>query len=251
MSELKMIRLYIAMISFCSSIASANIIAQWTFDASTTNPDIGSGVATNIGGTSSAFATGVSGQGWNTSQYPAQGTGSGSAGVAFFVDLTGYQDITLSFFHRASGTASRWAQIDYTTNGGLSWVTAYWNNNGNLSPHDTFYSNFVSFVGVPGVDNNPNFGIRIVSIFSPFAFDQNNSLPPYGPNEAYMRANAGAVYSPTNSTVSGDYSTVGTWRFDNVTFSGNVVPEPGTAVLLIGGIGFCVWMRCRRTSRIA
>jgi hypothetical protein len=228
-----------------AAAAQADIIAQWDFNATNLIPNIGSGTAANVGGTSSAFAGGVSGQGWNTSAYPAQGTGSGTAGVSFFVDTTGYQDITLSYFHRASGTASRWAQIDYTLDGGATWVTNHWNNSGLLTPHDTFYSNNVSFISVTGANNNPNFGIRIVSIFSPFAFDQNDTLDPYGPNEAYMRANAGAVYSPTNSTASGNYSTAGTWRFDNVTFSGNVVPEPSVALLFLGGLSLCVIARRR------
>lgn len=241
-------QLFATSLMACAMSANADIVAQWTFNATNLIPDIGSGTATNVGGTSSAFAAGVTGQGWNTSQYPAQGTGSGSAGVSFFVDTTGYEDITLSFFHRASGTASRWSQIDYTTDGGATWTTDYWNNSGNLTPHDTFYSNSVSFIGVSGANDNPNFGIRIVSIFSPLAFDQNNTLSPYDANTAYMRANAGAVYSPTNSTATGDYGVTGTWRFDNVTFNGSVVPEPGTALLFVAGIGLCALARSRRLA---
>ncbi len=237
----------IATLLSAASITRGDIVAQWTFE-NTNNllAAIGSGVASNVGGTTTAFAGGQnSTYAWNTSQYPAQGNGSGTAGVSFYVDTTGYQDIIFSYNHRASGAASRWAQIDYTLDGGANWVTGYWTNSGALSPHDTFYSNNVSFVSVTGANNNPNFGVRVVSIFSPVPFDQNATLPDYGANEAYMRANAQASYTPGGGTGTGDYSSNGTWRFDNVTFNGSVVPEPGTALLFLGGLALCGWARRR------
>jgi hypothetical protein len=212
--------------------AEPEVFTQWDFDASNLTPNIGSGTAVNIGGTSSAFAGGAPGLGWNTSAYPAQLAASGTAGVEFMVSTLGFESITLSFDLRASGTASRWAQIEYTLDGGENWVV-FSDNDGGLSPHDTFYPFEFDFTGIPEANNNAAFGLRIVSIFSPLAFNQNTTLS-YGPNEAYMRANTQAKYAPDPGEGTGNYGTGGTWRFDNVTFSGfPIIPEPAAKLAVI------------------
>lgn len=220
--------------------ASAEIITQWSFEGDTTAASTGTGAASLIGGTTATFASGSGGgRGWNTTTYKAQGAGSGEAGVRFLASTatgTGYENIQVSFAHRASGTASRWAQVDYTLDGGATWVVGFWNNAGGLSPHDTFYNFTVDFSSIAGASNNADFGFRIVSIFSPEAFDQNNTLAEFAANTAYMRANSAAVFSPNTSTATGDYGASGTWRFDNVTISGSAIPAPG-AVALLGAAG--------------
>jgi len=195
-------------------------ITQWTFEGDVLTPSTGSGTASNVGSTSSGFATGFGGgRGWNTTTYPLQSTNNGTAGVQFAVSTVGFQNIQLTFDHRASGTASRWARVDYSLDGGSNWSTNFWNNNGGLSPHDNFYPFTVDFSSVSGANNNASFVVRIVSIFSPNAFNQNSSLS-YSINTAYMRANNDAKYTPTSGVGSGNYGTTGTWRFDNVTLSG-------------------------------
>jgi len=226
----------------------AATITQWKFDSvvndattstGTTSPVFGAGTASLVGGTTATFVggngAGTDNSGWSTTAYAAQSAGSGTRGVQFLVSTAGFDTITVSYDHRASGTASRWSQLEYTTNGGTSW-TIVGDNGGGLSPHDTFYS--FSNVAIPAAANEKaGFGIRILSIFSPLAFDQNSTLTPFAANAAYMRANAGAVFSPSASTTTGDYATGGTWRFDMVTVSGTVVPEPATLGLLaVGGL---------------
>jgi fibronectin-binding autotransporter adhesin len=204
-------------------------ITQWTFVGDVLTPSTGLGTASNIGGTSSTFATG-NGSGtraWNTSTYPAKQANSGTAGVQFLFSTVGYENLTFSYDHRASGTGSRWAQLDYTLNG-TDWITGFWNNNGGLAPHDTFYPFNVDLSSITGANNNANFGVRIVSIFSPQAFNE-NSVNSFPANTAYMRANNDAKYAPTagagNST--SQYTSTGTWRFDNVTLAGAQLPPPG------------------------
>ena len=229
----KMFLVLLAVATAAVSPAYADTLAQWTFEGDVTTPSIGTGTAALVGGTTATFAAGNGGgRGWNTSTYAAQGTGSGTRGVSFFTSTLGFTDVELSFDHRSSGTGSRWSQVDYTLDGGANWVTGFWNNGGGLSPHDTFYSFNVDFSSVSGANNNADFGVRIVSIFSPLAFDQSSTLAPFDANTAYMRSNAGAVYSPNESTATGDYGTSGTWRFDNVTFT--AVPEPTSAAVLVG-----------------
>jgi len=233
-----------------SSANAQTVITQWNFEAQTnTNqptPSTGAGSASLLNGTTATISSGAGGSasGWNTSTYAAQGAGSGTRGVQFNVSTLLFSNITVSFDHRASGTNSRWSQVDYTLNG-TDWVTGFWNNNGGLSPHDTFYSFNVDFSSITGANDNANFGFRIVSIFSPQAFDQSSTLAEYAANTAYMRANTGAVYSPSTSSATGDYGPTGTWRFDNVTVSG--VPEPSSATLL--GLGFLALIGLRRLNR--
>ncbi|HPK04895.1 MAG TPA: dockerin type I repeat-containing protein [Bacteroidales bacterium] len=217
-------------------IAQPVVITQWNFDNETLEPNIGSGTATNIGGTTFTWATGNSpapNRAWNTTTYPLQGTNPGTAGVQFMLSTLGYEDIALDYYHRASGTASRWAQIEYTLDGGNTWI-AHDNNNGGISPHDTFYEFSFDLSSVTGANNNANFGIRIVSIFSPFAFDQNETLT-YGPNEAYQRANAQSG-PPGTGTGTGDYGQAGTWRFDDVTISGVEISTSAPVQLAITSI---------------
>ncbi len=226
-----------------ADLAMADIITQWTFEGDTSSPSTGTGIASLIGGTSSTFANGNGGgRGWNTSTYASQSTESGQRGVQFQASTIGFESISVSFDHRASGTSSRWAQVDYTLDGGGNWVTGFWNNAGGLSPHDTFYSFNVDFSSVTGASNNADFGFRIVSIFSPQAFDQNSPLGDFAANTAYMRANAQASFTSGGGTGTGDYGTAGTWRFDNMTVSGSTaaVPEPGTfgILALMVAVGF-------------
>jgi hypothetical protein len=242
--------LSLATVPFHAALASTTI-TQWTFEGDVITPATGSGTASLIGSISGTFAAGSGGgRAWNTSNYQSQGTGSGAAGVQFLVSTSGFSDpISVSFDHRASGTASRWARVDYTLDSGANWVTDFWNNNGGLSPHDNFYAFSVNVASVPATSDNSGFGFRIVSIFSPDAFNQNSTLP-FGPNTAYMRANAQATYPPTEGVGTGDYSTAGTWRFDNVTV--NAVPEPASLALSavglgLGGLG--VWRR-RRSKHV-
>jgi hypothetical protein len=148
---------------------------------------------------------------------------NGTAGVQFAFSTAGYENIQLNFSHRASGTASRWVRIDYSLDAGVTWVNNFWNNSGGLTPHDTYYNFAVNFSSISAANDNPSFRIRIVSIFSPNSFCQNNTTS-YPANTAYQRANSGSLAS--GCTATGDYGTAGTWRFDNVTFSGTPIVAP-------------------------
>ena len=224
----------------------AATITQWNFDASSTTPSTGSGTANLVGGTTATFAGGNGGGfGWNTTTYAAQSAGSGTRGVEFFASTAGFEDITISFDHRASGTASRWAQIEYTTNGGSSWTVAQ-NNVGGLSPHDTFYSFNIDLSTLSVVENIAGFGVRITSIFAPVAFDQNATLADFSADSAYQRANSQSGFASGSGTGTGDYGAAGTWRFDNVTISGTAVPEP--AASLLGAVGVLGLLRRRRAA---
>lgn len=229
--------------------ANAATITQWTFEGDVTTPATGAGTASLVGGTTATFAAGNGGgRGWNTTAYAAQSTGSGTRGVEFMVSTAGYENIVIDYDHRASGTASRWSELQYTLNGGGTW-NVFGNNSGSLSPHDTFYAQNFDLSSIAGANDNPDLGIRILSIFSPVAFDQNASLDDFAANTAYQRANAQSGFEPGSGVGTGDYGANGTWRFDNVTVSGTAqIPEPSSIALLSLGVLGYVGYRLHRAK---
>jgi hypothetical protein len=164
--------------------AQPAIITQWIFD-NTTEPSTGEGVASLIGGLTQHSATITSG--WRITNFPDQYVGSGTAGAEFLVNTKGFENIVLDFGHRSSGTMSRWAEIQYTVNGGADWQVLA-NNNGGLSPHDVVYPFSFDFSYVADANDNPLFGVRIVSIFSPVAFNPEVPDSTFEANTAYHRA---------------------------------------------------------------
>ena len=237
----------------CMTIAYGETITSWNFSGDVLTPATGSGSASGIGGVSSSFSTINDNTAWVTGLYPAQSTGSGTAGGQFMTSTQGYKDITVSFAHYGGNTASRWAQLDYTTDGGTNWTTGFWNNSGGLTPNETWLTFLVDLSSLAPVNDNPSFGFRIVSIFSPLEFDQNASLDPFAANAAYMRTNPGAVYSPDSGTGTGgsaNYTPGGQWRFDDVTISGVAVPEP-SAIALTGIVALALGAGAIRRSRKA
>lgn len=207
-----------ALVAF--QVSAQEVFTGWNFDDDTLDPIIGEGSIALVGGISGSFATGVTGlpdKGLNTTLYPAQSENSGTAGIEISVSTAGKSNIGITFQHRSSGTASRFAQFEYSVDG-TNWIVLG-NNDGGLSPHDSFYPFAVDLTSCTECNDNPNFKFRIVSIFSPFAFNQNATLS-YGANEAYMRSNAQAQFSEPG-TGTGNYGAGGTWRFDDLNFIEN------------------------------
>jgi hypothetical protein len=198
-----------------ATAARADIIAQWNFnDTSNTNspvPFVGSGIASLVNvlpASSGGFATGSTtdpsspNTAWNTATYPPQGTSNKTAGVQFAVNTAGYSNISVSFDMRTSGTASKYWRLQYTTNG-TDFVDTIVLTNGSTS----FTSKTNSFVGLPGVDRNPGFAIRIVAEWESSAIGTVNSN--------YVGA-------------TGAYGQSGTLRYDMVTLWGIPTGTPNT-----------------------
>ncbi|MCS6775102.1 MAG: hypothetical protein RMJ43_16070 [Chloroherpetonaceae bacterium] len=222
--------------------APAQIITLWNFNSpvpdnntstGTTAPAIGAGTASLIGGTTATFASGtVNGgstdpapsdnSGWNVTNFPTQGTGSGTAGVQFRVSTVGFSRIGVQWDQRHSNTASRFVQFQYSIDGVnfTALPTLFVGNAG-----DTWFNNrFVDLSGIAGVNNNPNFAFRIVSVFEPST-------------SAYRASNPASTYATT-----------GTWRFDMVRVG--VVPGPSSLlVFACGGLAPALTLlRRRRTA---
>ncbi len=209
--------LLMAGFAITTGMANAQVtITQWTFEGDVITPSTGSGTAALIGGTTATFATGYTGTGtggraWNSAAYPAQGTGSGTAGVEFLVSTSGYSTIALSWDGRHSNTSANRLRVQYTLNGS-EWED-FEANEGNATntaagvdkgfdngryiadAGDTWYQRSADFSGISGVAGNASFGVRIVTEFVD-----------------------GSNYGAATSTSS--YSSNGTLRYDNVTFRG-------------------------------
>ena len=106
-------------------------------------------------------------------------TQSASVGV----NTTGYNSISLSFACRghADNGSSDDLRLDYSTNGGSSWTTAFAtfetsiNNDATGCPNNAYATRTVSFGAVSAANNNANFRVRFAST-SHNSSDENERL---------------------------------------------------------------------------
>lgn len=204
-------------------------LALWDFNdtnapASAPPPVAGSGSAWLVGGVSASYAGGApanaaAGQtnaGWNTTGYPAQGTSNKQAGVEFRVSTAGQERVLVTWEARASNTGSKHARLQYTVNGAdftdLTAVT--------LAGAETWQGFYADLTGLAGVDDNPAFGLRLVS-------------------EWESSATGGGVAGYVAAHAASSYGSGGTLRYDLVTVYG--WPRSGaerprlTGIAVVGG----------------
>ncbi|MFN9325019.1 MAG: hypothetical protein ACK6A5_06500, partial [Flavobacteriales bacterium] len=219
-------------------------IAVWTYEplqgtAATPTPNIGTGSSALVGSmtgasTATGSTTGCAQFTVNTDW--AIGTAAPvttieSSGVEYRTSTVGHENIVFSYDHRLSNSATRTARIQYTLNGstwtnlaldGGNYDNSACANRGGLdggridasdpvgtNVSDSWGRRVIDLSGISGANNNPNFGIRILAAH-------------YGNNGEFRSAN----------TVTG-IATGGTWRFDNVSFTGDVITTPPPFTLQI------------------
>lgn len=213
---------------FVLSFNAQTVITQWDFNAGDpdgVNPSTGSGTISTIGDvTNPSFNTGngssdptQSGLGYQTTTYPSQSTANLTAGIQVNASTVGYNNIIFKFDLRASNTASRWYQIQYSTNGTdfVNFeVPVRLGGDADVSVGDAWSNELTAdFSSIPAANDNANFAVRVVSSFSTVAFTEYNSNTDYAANSAYESARNRTTGSQSN------YGG-GTWRFDMVTLSG-------------------------------
>ena len=213
LNMLRCSQVIIAATAICAR-ASAVTLASWDFDSLTPDADpttgtlqpvAGSGTASLVGGVTGSFTESngssdtnpTDNSNWRITIWPAQGTQNKQNGIRFNVSTAGYQIITLSWDLRNSNAASKYTRLQYTTNG-----TDFIDFQVITMPYETWVNGqSASFVGVPGVEDNPDFGVRFVTEFESTAIGSGTN-----------------AYLPCNPTSS--YGSAGTLRFDMVAVAG-------------------------------
>ena len=159
---------------------------------------------------------------WGSETYPPQGTSNKMAGVQFMTSTVNARNIRISYDARGTGTASDYERLQYTTDGGATWTdypasttfgtptniptvagTNFFGNTGYATSSYASFNNY-DLTGFPGVDNNPEFGIRIVT-------------------EWQSTATYGATPNTNYYGISNFQEPVGTLTYDLVTISGTLV----------------------------
>ncbi len=272
-------------IAITSHATAQSTILQWNFNAQTLTPStLNSNFQTTpsismVGGTNQIYITGsnkgsssdpnIPNNAIEVSNFPAQSTGSGTAGVQYDINTTGFTLNTFSFDREASGGPSGWSELEYSVNGGTTWnpiVVPNPSNSPNIAdasgsstsgsgiyeffPNDVWtnqgtqpWNPVIDLTTLPlysQINNNPNFEIRDVAVFSPVAFT--DSAGSHAANTAYMRADSsnattGApVYTSTSA-----YTNTSNWRIDMVTVTGTFTPPVFTPVNLTWNAGSGTW----------
>jgi hypothetical protein len=160
---------------------------------------------------------GASGPGWNT-QAPQY-----TQGAQFMVNTTGYYNIVFEYDWYTTAQGIRNLQAQYTTDGST------WTNVGPVyvSPAGGGYYpqiviNFAAQTPpITAVNNNPNFGVRLVTTYDP-TFTGTGTPCPSTPC-TYTGSTLSSTGAPTQYNNSS-----GNWRFDEINVLGTPTLSPNT-----------------------
>jgi hypothetical protein len=171
---------------------------------------------------------------WGVENFPAVTGTNKQNGVQFNVSTVGARNIHINYDARVSATASEYHRLQYTTNG-TTWIDypASSSFDGNFGSGNAGYYPFdYSLVGFPGVDNNPNFGFRLVTEWQSTATYQ--TALPAAPNTNNIGANGLVATNwwvgTANSYTSGasGNAAAGTFTIDVVAILGDAITNNNT-----------------------
>lgn len=190
-------------------------ITRWTFNSDppdadvttgVTTPAIGTGTANCVGGTYPVgFLVGSSSDpgwfdndnsAWSIKGYPPVGTANKQYGVEFKLSTVGYQDILVTFEQQNNSRASRYFRFQYTING-TDYVDGPVIDFGGKQNEFVFVC--VDLRALAGVNNNPNFGFRVVAEFESTAIGTTNAdYVATDPTQSYGSTAAAVRYDVVN-----------------------------------------------------
>lgn len=198
-------------------------LAQWNFNtddgqvaSGTLLPSLGSGALSLVGGATGFFTSGSPSDpaafpldsAWSVGGYPAQGSASGTVGLAGFVSTSGQQDISLSFDYKTQPSGNKWYSVQASTDGGASWFDV---ETFGVAAADTWFTRTVAISSlVPAANDNAGFGFRVLAVFAPGT----------------------TAYEASEAGYNGDFGLV----YDQLTVHATPVPEPALAWLVASGL---------------
>ncbi len=171
---------------------------------------------------------------WRVRSGPTATTGGGTAngwsnlapqytqGAEFRISTAGYQNVYATVYWYSTNQGIRDLQEQYTTDG-----VNFTNLGGPIqaAPNDYYGGQagvlaavkvVVDTSTIPGANNNPNFGIRLVSAYSSLLPDVTDANGTHG---QYASATLN-----TDGTANVYNGTSGNWRFANIDFAGTAIP---------------------------
>lgn len=205
-------------------VANNGALSYWdfngNFDPNAPAPTYGAGTASPVNALAfvlpeingdgndidNAANEGLANYGWGTDGYPAAAVSNKLAGVRFNVSTVGAKNLKVSYDARATQTASKYVRLQYTTNG-TDFID--YPVSSSITVASSFQSQNFNLAGFPGVRNNANFGVRLVTEFESTARYGNTNDPAY-------------------VGVSSSYNTSGTVSYDMVTISGDAITSANT-----------------------
>lgn len=229
---------FIVGLLFSFSVADAQI-AAWTYEPQlgalsnpTPNTGIGSSAVVNLGGGTIAAGTrtGMAGTGCGTQNGVTAwalepfdpGSANESNGAQFDAGTVGYQNIIFTWDQRWSNTCPNTVRLQYTidgstwnnftmTSGNTTYCLGSINANGCFEVNttgDVYTRISVNLSSVTALNNNANFGVRLMA--------------------SYYQSTSQFRQTSSPGSVAGN---AGTWRFDNVTIAGTLLPGPTASII--------------------
>lgn len=204
----------------------AEPLAHWNFNSDdglvntgSLTPAIGSGTLTLVGGATGFFTSGSPSDpasfpldsSWSVGSYPAQGSGSGTAGLEGFVSTLGQVDVIVSFDFKTQPSGNKWFAVQASDNGGSSWLEV---EVFDVPAADTWFTRSFNVSSLfASVNNNSDFGFRVVSVFKPGT----------------------GLYEASEAGYNGDFGL----QYDQLNVQATAVPEPMTGWMMLGGLLTC------------